>query len=133
MNSNRFYSVPYDGHRRTDILLLSEYCGGSVVATYGRWHVLLGWLYDCGGVVDIGNEVIHNRLLKELELSTEDFAIFCEKLADLGMVDAGLLHRKNHLVSRGVCDQIAFRKNQVEKGKRNGKAAAEKPTVKATG
>lgn len=107
-------------------------CGGLIA--YARWHVLLELLYSNDGCVDNSNELIHGLLLRELECDEETFVKLVETCCELGMLELSSW-RRNKLVSRGVCEQLAYQKSQSEKGKLGGRARKEKaeakPPVKA--
>lgn len=122
MRADRFYSVPYDGRHDPRMRVLREQCGG--IVAYARWHVLLELLYQLNGIVDNSNEVFHNVLLDELELDEDGLAFFLEKLAEIDFIDAHFLHAENHIVSRGVCEQLDYRKSRSDAGKQGGRGNA---------
>ena len=94
--------------------------------------MLLGWLYDAGGVVDNSDKFIHNRLLKTLRADEKTFQKLIETAVKLGMLDA-VSWRKNRIVSRGVCDEVMRRKTAQEQGKRGGRPPKKNPDQKPQG
>ena len=128
MRGDKFYSVPYDGRNDPRMRVLREQCGG--IVAYARWHVLLELLYQLDGVVDNSSEVFHNLLLDELEMNDEELDFFLEKLAEIDFIDAHFLHTENHVVSRGVCDQLEYKKSRVETGKMGGRPRGQKTSEK---
>ena len=114
MDANRFFSVPYDNRNDVKILKLRRRMGG--MAAYGRWVALLGMLYDEGGILDMNDEDMRWIVAKDLDL--EDVDEFFHGLAGLGLIDGDMYHEMNHVVNRGVCDEIAYRKKKSEAGRK---------------
>ena len=114
MDANRFFSVPYDNRNDVKILRLRRRMGG--MAAYGRWVALLGMLYDEGGMLDMNDE--DYRWIAEKELEVEDIDGFFAGLADIGLIDRELYEGMNHVVNKGVCDEIAYKKTKSAAGKK---------------
>ena len=113
MDANRFYSVPWDGYNDMGMKLLRRKYGG--VAAYGRWHALLGILYDAGGRIELTEDV--SMLLEdELEFdSQKDLNEFLGDLAKLDWINADMLGM-GVLGSSSVIDQLEYRRRKAEAG-----------------
>ena len=114
MNANRFFSIPFDNRNDVKIRRMRKKLGG--MAAYGRWVALLGMLYDEGGVLDMNDKDMVEIVADELEL--EDVDEFFTELARLGLVDKELYDSMSHVVNKGVCDEIAYRKRKSDAGKK---------------
>lgn len=114
MNANRFFSIPFDNRNDVKIRRMRKKLGG--IAAYGRWVALLGMLYDEGGVLDMTDRDMVEIVADELEL--EDVDEFFTELAGLGLVDKELYDSMSHVVNKGVCDEIAYRKRKSDAGKK---------------
>lgn len=113
MNADRFFSVPYDNRSDVKMLMLRNYDG---YAAYGRWIALLGILYDQDGILDMSNQNMRNVIVKELEL--DDVDEFFNVLAEFELIDSELYHSMNHVVNRGVCDELNYKSERSESGKK---------------
>ena len=113
MDANRFFSVPFDNRNDVKMLRLRRRLGG--MAAYGRWVALLGMLYDEGGMLDMNDEDMRWIAANELELDDVDGFFSC--LADLGLIDKDLYEGLNHVVNKGVCKEVEYRKRKSEAGK----------------
>ena len=115
MDANRFYSVPWDGYNDIGMKKLRRKHGG--VAAYGRWHVLLGILYDAGGRVELDEDTMV-LLQDELEIENQaELNAFIDDLAGLDWISRELLDM-GVMVSKGVCDQLEYRKSASYYGKK---------------
>lgn len=115
MKADRFFSVHYDSRHNPKIELLRDMAGG--VAAYGRWLVLMAILYDVGGCFMVDTPIKRRYLMKELELDSDGLDGFLKACADCELIDSGLLEM-GHVVSKGVCDQMEYRKQKSEAGKK---------------
>lgn len=126
MNANRFFSVPYDNRNDVTIKLLRHNANG--LYGYGRWVALLGMLYDSHGCLRLETPGMVPLLMCELEFTEQDVLLdYLETLADLNLIDATALHARKTVVSKGVCEQLEFRSNKTEAGKKGGRP--KKPTA----
>ena len=114
MDANRFFSVPYDNRNDVKMLRLRRRMGG--MAAYGRWIALLGMLYDEGGMLDMNDD--DYRWIAEKELEVEDIDVFFSGLASIGLIDREMYEGMNHVVNKGVCDEIAYKKMKSEAGRK---------------
>lgn len=112
MDANRFYSVPWDGYNDVGMKLLRRKHGG--VAAYGRWHVLLGILYDRDGRLELDEDVM-TLLEDDLEMGRDELNAFIDDLAKLDWVSKDLLEM-GVLASPGVADQLEYRKKKQSAG-----------------
>lgn len=122
MDANRFFSVPFDNRNDVKMKRLRKRLGG--YAGYGRWVALLGMLYDEKGILDISNDDMREIVADELEL--DDVGGFFSVLADIGLIDKELYHSMLHVVNHGVCDELDYRKQKSEAGKKSGAARRNK-------
>lgn len=126
MNANRFFSVPYDNRNDVTIKLLRHNANG--LYGYGRWVALLGMLYDSHGCLRLETPGMVPLLMCELEFTEQEVLFdYLETLADLNLIDATALHARKTVVSKGVCEQLEFRNNKTEAGKKGGRP--KKPTA----
>lgn len=126
MDANRFFSVPYDNRNDVKMRRLRKRLDG--YAGYGRWVALLGMLYDEKGILDMSDAEMVEIVCEELELDDADH--FFTVLADIGLIDKELYHSMNHVVNRGVLEQIEFRVNKANAGKKSGEARRNRDTKK---
>lgn len=126
MDANRFFSVPYDNRNDVKMKRLRKRLGG--YAGYGRWVALLGMLYDEKGILDMSDAEMREIVCEELELDDADH--FFTVLADIGLIDKELYHSMNHVVNRGVLEQIEYRVNKSNAGKKSGEARRNRDTKK---
>ena len=115
MKADRFFSVHYDTRHNPKIDMLRD-MGGGIVA-FGRWVVLLSLLYDSDGLIDVTNTPKRKYLAKELELSDDGLSEFLNHCAECDLIQPELLDM-GHVVSKGVCDELDYRKQKSEAGKR---------------
>ena len=124
MDANRFYSVPYDARNDTAMLKLRRKHGG--IAAYGRWQALLGALYDEGGTIDVTDEDNLAMVEQEIELEGAELDAFIESCVKYGLLSPDLWSIGT-IGSRGVCDELEYRKEQRRKkseaGKKGGQAS----------
>lgn len=121
MNANRFFSIPYDNRNDVTMRRMKKRMGG--IAAYGRWVSLLGMLYDADGILDLNDIAIREIAAEELELTDVDE--YFTQLAEFGLINATLYHKSNHVVNRGVCDELEYRKTRSEVGKKGGRPKKE--------
>jgi len=114
MDARRFYSVPFDAYNDIGMKRLRRKHGG--VAAFGRWHVLLGILYDAGGRIEVDDDVM-NVLEEELEFDRADLNAFLDDLAKLGWISEEMLGI-GVVSSKGVCDQLEYQKSASYYGKK---------------
>ncbi len=114
MDANRFFSVPYDNRNDVKMKRLRKRLGG--YAAYGRWVALLGMLYDENGILDMNCQDMREIVADELDL--EDVDEFFLALADIGLIDKELYHNMNHVVNKGVVEQIEYRVKKSNAGKK---------------
>lgn len=127
MDANRFYSVPYDARNDTAMLKLRRKHGG--IAAYGRWQALLGVLYDEGGTIDVADEDNLAMVEQELELEGAELDAFIESCVKYGLLSLELWSIGT-IGSRGVCDELEYRREQRRKkseaGKKGGRPKKDK-------
>lgn len=105
MNSIETFPVPVRGHADPVIQALMLECGG--VAAYGRWHILLGMLYDSDGVIRL-SPVSKAVMMANLQFDDlKDLEEFIETLSDLNLIDPGMLER-DEIINSGVCKQLDY-------------------------
>lgn len=126
MDANRFFSVPYDNRNDVKMRRLRKRLNG--YAGYGRWVALLGMLYDEKGILDMNDAEMREIVCEELELDDADH--FFTVLADIGLIDKELYHSMNHVVNRGVLEQIEYRVSKSNAGKKSGEARRNRDTKK---
>ena len=114
MDANRFFSVPYDNRNDVKMKRLRKRLGG--YAAYGRWVALLGMLYDENGILDMNCQDMREIVADELDL--EDVDEFFIGLADIGLIDKELYDGLNHVVNKGVVEQIEYRVKKSNAGKK---------------
>ena len=124
MKADRFFSVHYDSRHNPKIELLRDMGGGLV--EYARWIVLLALLYDSDGLIDLGSKGKKRYLMRELEISSdEELKEFLSNCAECRLISAELLEL-GHVVSRGVSDEIEYRKKKSEAGRKGMQARYKK-------
>lgn len=123
MDANRFYSVPYDARNDTAILKLRRKHGG--IAAYGRWQALLGVLYDEGGTIDLSDEDNFAMVEREIELDGPDLEEFVKSCVKFGLLSPDLWSIGT-IGSRGVCEELEYRRNLREKRSTAGKNGGRK-------
>ena len=126
MDANRFFSVPYDNRNDVKMKRLRKRLNG--YAGYGRWVALLGMLYDEKGILDMNDAEMREIVCEELDLDDADH--FFTVLADIGLIDKELYHSMNHVVNRGVLEQIEYRVSKSNAGKKSGEARRNRDTKK---
>lgn len=116
MEANRFYSVPYDGHHWADFAMLDMLQGHELTATtYGRYHILLGMLYQQGGRIEL--TASWRRMIGgELALDDDALQRFLEDCAEAGLL-AGDLLELGVAASQGVAKELARREDYREQQK----------------
>lgn len=112
-----YFPVPYEGYNARDIRLLRRLQGG--VIAYGRYHVLLGILYQAGGRFDL-DELAITDLEEELELTACGVTRFLEDCSKCGLISSEFLAR-GVVASEGVCKQLDYIRQQSERGKKGGR------------
>lgn len=120
MKGKRFYSVPYDARHTHEMKKLRRKCGG--IVAFGQWQALLGILYEQDGVLDLSDEVERKVTEAELELKGEKLDEFIEALTEAGWVDLTLWKTSQHVVSKGVADQLSYKKEQSSAGRKGGRS-----------
>ena len=121
MRANRFYTVPYDARNDTKVRKLGKLQKGKMAA-YGRWQALLGVLYDEDGIVDMSDPTTSEIVCEELEFRKPEQADrFFSDCAEAGLLDASLWESARHVVSPGVCEQIAYKAEKASYGKSGGR------------
>lgn len=126
MEANRFYSVPFDGHHWADFAMLDMLQGHELTATtYGRYHILLGMLYQQGGRIEL--TASWRRMIGgELALDDDALQRFLEDCAEAGLL-AGDLLELGVAASQGVAKELARREEQREQNRlRSQRAAAQR-------
>ena len=115
MKADRFFSVHYDIRHNPKIDMLRDMGGG--IIELGRWIVLLSLLYDSDGLIDITNKAKRKYLMRELELSDDGLSEYLNQCAECDLITPDLLEL-GHVVSKGVCDELDYRKQKSEAGKK---------------
>lgn len=116
MNSTpRFFSVHYDTRHNPKIDMLRDMSGG--IVAFGRWIALLSILYDSDGLIDVTKPAKRKYLMRELELSDDGLSEFLNHCAECDLLTPELLEL-GHVVSKGVCDELDYRKSKSEAGKK---------------
>ena len=119
MNSvSKFFKMPYDIPHDPRIQLIRDECGGIIALAY--WVTLLANLYYWDGLIDLTKPGQRTRLKRELELDDEGLDRFLEACAAVNFIDAELL-KMGHVVSHGVCDELAYKKTKSDAGKQGGR------------
>lgn len=123
MKSNRFYSIPYDNRNDFDIRRLRSMQGG--IVAFGRWHALLGILYDKDGLVDASDDVTLDLLAEELDFrgnkAREKVCEFLDDCASIGLVDLTAWTARRHVVCSGVVEVLDFRSKKSSAGGKGGR------------
>lgn len=122
MNADRFFSVHYDMRHNPKIDILRD-MGGGIVAL-GRWLALMSILYDSDGLIDITSTAKKRYLMRELELDADGLDEFLTQCADCDLIQPDLLGI-GHVVSRGVCDELATKKQMHKQKSEAGKKGNE--------
>ena len=118
MNRVETFPVPVRGHADPVIQALMLQCGG--VAAYGRWHILLGMLYDSDGVIRL-SPVSRAVMMANLQFDDlKDLEEFIETLSDLNLIDPGMLER-DEIINAGVCKQLDYIAKKQAAGKQGGR------------
>lgn len=130
MEANRFYSVPYDGHHWADFAMLDMLQGHELTATtYGRYHILLGMLYQQGGRIEL--TASWRRMIGgELALDDDALQRFLEDCAEAGLL-AGDLLGLGVAASQGVAKELARREDVRTFNQERSRKAAEARQRKA--
>lgn len=124
MDAKRFYSVPYDGYADYGVSVLAERYG--LDAAYGKWHILLGLLYDADGIIDIGNAMVRRMVANRLCLEDgEALEAFLELAAFVGYIDQRKLD-EGVIMNEGVCAELEFRRQQRDNAQKGGRPAKTK-------
>jgi len=123
MDSNRYFSVPYDAIHDFKIRRLMKASGG--IVAYGRWVALLGMLYDEHGLLDMNDQLTRDVVAQELELEDVDEFMMC--LAHVGLIDSELYHATSHVVNSGVCEELEYFRQKSESGKKGGRPRKKQP------
>jgi len=119
MQANKFYSVPYDGHHWADVRLLAIATGDAIPTAYGRWHILLGAIYQMGGRI-ILTAAARRFLSDELDLDPEALEPYLEACAACGLIEPAELER-GAVVSRGACEELQRRRDAEANGRKGGR------------
>ena len=123
MKSNRFYSIPYDNRNDFDIRRLRSMQGG--IVAFGRWHALLGILYDKDGLVDASDAVTLDLLAEELDFrgnkSRDKVCEFLGDCATIGLIDLTAWTARRHVVCSGVVEVLDFRSKKSNAGGKGGR------------
>lgn len=130
MKANKFYSVPYDGHHYTDVRMLARLLGMDRFEAYGRWHALLGVLYQAEGRIELNDHWL-GMLGEELAYTPEELGAFLEACAEVDMVDKESLEQRNVLISAGVVEALMERAERSKKGSNMANKRWEKEKAKA--
>lgn len=130
MNPNRFYSVPFDARNNTKILRLGVLQKNKMQA-FGRWMALLGILYDEHGVINMADAATCEVIASELCFSKPEQAVkFIDDCVSAGLIDASMWEIGSRVVSNGVADELAYRKDKADAGRQGGKTSKRKQTDK---
>ena len=123
MKSNRFYSIPYDNRNDFDIRRLRSMQGG--IIAFGRWHALLGILYDKDGLVDASDEVTIDLLAEELDFkgkqARDKLFEFLDDCAAIGLIELAAWSAGRHVVCSGVVEALDFRAKRSNAGGKGGR------------
>lgn len=129
MKSNRFYSIPYDNRNDFDIRRLRSMQGG--IVAFGRWHALLGILYDKDGLVDASDVVTLDLLAEELDFrgkqARDKLCEFLGDCASIGLIDLTSWSARRHVVCTGVVEALDFRAKKSNAGGRGGRGKKKGP------
>lgn len=117
MNAVDTFPVPVRGHADPKIQALMLQAGG--VAAYGRWHILLGLLYDSDGRIPL-DDVSRAVLQANMQVDADGLQAFLDLCASLDLIDAGMLQRGT-LTSNGVCRQLEYIAERRRTGKMGGR------------
>lgn len=121
MQANRFYSVPYDALQRPDIRRLGL-LQGDKFAAFGRWHAVLGMLYDNGGLIELDN-LGRALLAEELALADEELDTFLGHCLTAGLIDREAYEMRGTLTNKGVCSELMRRQELHDAAVRAGQAS----------
>ncbi len=119
MQANKFYSVPYDGHHWADVRLLAIATGDAIPTAYGRWHILLGAIYQMAGRVEL-TDAARRFLADELDVGPAQLDPYLGACASCGLIDADALER-GAVVSRGACEELQRRRDAEANGRKGGR------------
>lgn len=107
----------------------------SEATTTGLWVILLRYLYGFHGVIDWSDPTVRAVVCDGFRESEDSVAGFIADCARAGFLDKALWEEEKHAVSKGVCEQIEYRKNKGEAGRMGGRPkkgnATSKPVSKA--
>lgn len=121
MKSNKFFSVAWDVIFDPKIEILGMLVEGLKVSrkvmAVGLWVSLLSLLYYCDGLVDISEPIRKKWLMNALGLSEPDLTAFLKACESCELIDGDLLEM-GHVANHGVCDEIEYRKQKSEAGKK---------------
>lgn len=124
VQGKRFYQVPWDAYSDFDMRRLRMLCGDGP-ATFGRWHIMLGLLYDADGCILTDDTTSRIVLMSELELDDEGLESFMQALIAVGFIDGAAYLERGSIVAPGVIGQIEYREKRRRAGAAGGKAKAE--------
>ena len=112
MKADNFFPVSYSMPHHPKVENLRDICGG--VLAVGQWVILLCLLYDYEGEIEL---TTLNRRMLARELETDDLDGYLNALADCKLIDKGFLDA-GFVTSRGVCDQLEYKRQKSEAGKK---------------
>ena len=116
MRGGKFYSIPYDARCSVETRYVRRKAGG--IAAFGRWIALLGILYEQDGGIDLSDDVMRLVIEDELELKGYKLDEFIGTIAQIGWIEPGPWKERQHVISKGVCDQLEFKRRAAESGSR---------------
>lgn len=134
MRGGRFYSIPWDAYNDFGMRRL-RMLHGDGPAAFGRWHILLGMLYDADGCILADDASTRIVLMSELELDEDGLDGFMHALATVGFIDGAAYENRGSIVSPGVVEQIEYldKKRRAASVGGRAKAAAAKAKKDAEG
>lgn len=119
--ANHYFSVPRDILSDPRIELLEELSGNGITAL-AWWIGLLSLLYYYHGLIDLTKPGQRTQLVKKLQMTDEsELESFLDACVVCDFISADMLSM-GHIVSRGVCEQLDYKTNKSEAGKRGMKA-----------
>ena len=116
MNSNRYYSIPFDARNDVAMRLLRRKQGG--IVAFGRWQALLGMLYDADGRIDLKDETMRDLVCEELELDAEGLDSFLADCRALDILSKDAWNNWTVVMSEGVLKEIDYRQRKSYAGKK---------------
>lgn len=119
--TNNYFTVPRDILSDPRIELMEELTGKGITAL-AWWIGLLSLLYYSHGLIDLTIQGQKRQIIRKLQMADEtELDSFLNACVTCKFIDGELLEI-GHIVSRGVCEQMDYKKSKSEAGKKGMKA-----------